>query len=127
MIKSNELREGNYVNVVGKNSFNITGIIQVEDIISGCGINMHHDSFAHKLKDIQPIPLTEEWLIKFGFDPCYFADGGKLSFYRINDSNFLLPDFTLVWFGTKIKYVHQLQNLYFALTGEELKTDTLPE
>lgn len=29
-------------------------------------------------------------------------------------------EYTVSEYSTKIKYVHQLQNLYFALTGEEL-------
>ncbi len=79
------------------------------------------------------IPLTEEWLLKFGFvkydvfddkgfeinnmilnnsydkecDGWCFYDGNIAS---CNNMNFKNP----------IKHVHQLQNLYFALTGEEL-------
>ena len=56
----------------------------------------------------EPIPLTEECLLRFGFEsknPVLFTNSDGDSFY--------LDD-------TKIKHVHQLQNLYFALTGEEL-------
>ena len=78
------------------------------------------------------IPLTEEWLVKFGFvkdkkhDNCcdlelendFYLQGvgyGKRNIkYEVilTDSN----DNEL----TLVKHVHQLQNLYFALTGEEL-------
>jgi len=79
----------------------------------------------------QPIRLTDEWLEKLGF--------------KINMDNFdwnagigtnCIGDFELSlrhtdnvgWFYkskcTPIKYVHQLQNLYFALTGKELTTKT---
>ena len=69
-----------------------------------------------------PISITEEWLTKFGFKT--FSDnkgdywsfeGLKLwndgkSFYHIN-SELLFH----------IDYIHQLQNIFFCLTGEELK------
>ena len=48
--------------------------------------------------------------------------GGEITGY-INDKNELsviLEGCDDGSIGNKIKYVHQLQNLYFALTGEEL-------
>ena len=77
--------------------------------------------------DTNPIELTEEWLIKFG----YKVKNGLLSseFY---DKNFSITVDTKgkfdFWISEcddcavikEIKYVHQLQNLYFSLTGEEL-------
>ena len=80
---------------------------------------------------IQPIILTEEWLYKFGFEENgvdkkenekyrkYWSEGKFdvykiISFYLDNNKSHE-PD---------IKYVHQLQNLYFALTGEELTLKT---
>ncbi len=86
----------------------------------------------------KPIPLTEEWLIKFGFEKinhkmsmndgsynchwerhfddfktgsCIYFSGGFFSNNRFNKRHLY----------HKNKYVHQLQNLYFALTGEELE------
>jgi hypothetical protein len=73
----------------------------------------------------KPIPLTEEWLNKLGFE----LNG----FYRLQVTSFL----ELCWKphdkklnlqtekngfteDSKVKYVHELQNLYFALTGTEL-------
>ena len=80
--------------------------------------------------DYRPIPLTEEWLVKFGFEHT------KTPYVRRppNCKLFILAGIILVrskikdsqniywhnWTDTKIQYVHQLQNLYFALTGEEL-------
>lgn len=72
--------------------------------------------------EIKPIELTEEWLLKMGFQ----ANG---KFYTINvfekDERF---DIDLKgWIGfnnmvaeCNINTVHKLQNLYHALTGEEL-------
>jgi hypothetical protein len=72
--------------------------------------------------EFKPIPLTEEWLLKFGFykniDTELFEKGG----FQIEISElkclFYLPEFG-DW-RKVIQYVHQLQNLWFALTGEEL-------
>lgn len=68
---------------------------------------------------IQPIPLTEEWLVKLGSTK--FPDGqsivlnNRLIGYR-ECSNVFYDKST----GVNIQYVHQLQNLVYALTGEEL-------
>jgi len=76
----------------------------------------------------KPIPLTEEWLLRFGFElkeavmdeKKYY---GWLNFSFHLDINFIEKSFFYHWMGGNIdiKYVHQLQNLYFALTGEELE------
>ena len=71
---------------------------------------------------ILPIPLTEEWLLKFGFKDksmalphIVFDVANALTW---NESSKTL---TFGYYGElKCEYVHQLQNLYFALTGEEL-------
>jgi hypothetical protein len=92
---------------------------------------------------VQPIQLTEEWLIKFGFtkyewmDGCFiktsfgdlmiqfFRDEIHLFFTKVSvDSKGMMFDGRRFAGDkktfTKIQYLHQLQNLYFALTGEEL-------
>jgi hypothetical protein len=68
--------------------------------------------------NIKPIPLTEEWLVKFEWQLI-----GKITYF-IN-SYFSIDKFGHVYYsndytGLNIDYVHQLQNLYFALTGTEL-------
>jgi len=76
------------------------------------------------------IPLTRELLIKFGFKIDMLH--GRFNKYFIG-KNPITNDYMLVltWLDGhdspffqnghhKIEYVHQLQNLYFALTGEEL-------
>lgn len=81
-----------------------------------------------------PIPLTEEWLLKLGFKVCSWNRWGVITGYDkqyIDDSDnhsiFVYIEDKKLYFvlsgeGWKKeqKYVHQLQNLYFALTGEEL-------
>lgn len=84
---------------------------------------------------LNPVILTEEWLVKFGFKSSSDADYelGPVR-YMINDKTFAYkcgipshvyassceddPHYDIEL--PHIKFVHQLQNLYFALTSEEL-------
>lgn len=112
-MKANELRIGNYVLI------NDT-LVQMKSFHGLCNIESKPEEF-------EPIPLTEEWLIKFGLFKNNNAwvlnkpssDIRKFEFSIWKDLTYntaeLQPD---------IKHVHQLQNLYFALTGEELKTSS---
>jgi hypothetical protein len=69
----------------------------------------------------KPIPLTEEWLLKFGFDDLGTYGYGRGNFHIcLHENEFYFPINNRKVF---IKHVHQLQNLYFALTGEELTID----
>ncbi len=87
--------------------------------------------------EIKPEILTIDWLISFGFvrankmveqRPCYhkyFADDKVLEIWPTENSTRLwngTDSYRMVYSSLWIspKYVHQLQNLYFALTGEEL-------
>lgn len=72
----------------------------------------------------QPIPLTEEWLLKFGFkkdlgNDLYLESTSTSFFVWQNNRVELLDDENNICI-CHCQYVHQLQNLYFALTGEEL-------
>jgi hypothetical protein len=85
---------------------------------------------------LEPIPLTEEWLIKFGFvsldaEEDYYEwglpneNGERFALEQHGYNPTKQPyvfvyDLGLGQQEIKIKHVHQLQNLYFALTGEEL-------
>jgi hypothetical protein len=104
-MKANELRIGNLVEY-GNDIEQIT---------------IHHLFGVMHGDDVKPIPLTEEWLFKFWFR---YNDG---LFIKENLVVFIYDGYCKVVFGSltfvdgvKIKHVHQLQNLYFALTGEEL-------
>lgn len=73
--------------------------------------------------EFKPITLTEEWLVKFGQMWGNSDNGRYRMYYNLEDNH--LYDYDnfancnkISWI--KIKYVHQLQNIYFALTGEEL-------
>ena len=113
-MKANELRIGNYVlgNVFNSKEFLKTTIERTDF----CDL-----SYLRKCK---PIPLTEEWLIKFGFVKSldYWVISNKGFFVGITLKEVIYPMFDIdnPMLIKTLKHVHQLQNLYFALTGEEL-------
>ncbi len=119
MINVKELRIGNYLFVPG-----VAVIVKVKAIFSThfrCE-NPYSIDFGESVRiNYQPIPLTPEWLAKFGFknNPdkslCYT---GPFMLCNYNEDNIYYFDYG---FGkTEILYVHHLQNLYFVLTGKEL-------
>lgn len=72
----------------------------------------------------KPIEVTEEWLIKFGFinyDNDDFFTYGNLHYNTSNNRFYIGNDHASSFHDdATIKFVHQLQNLFFALTGREL-------
>ena len=109
-----ELRIGNYLSI-GK-----TQQIQLKESLFA--LLLTKDA---SIEIFLPIPLTEEWLVKFGFR-CRF-DIGYNGWYSPNILGESIRIFELEngWFKyssahTVIKNLHQLQNLYYALTNEEL-------
>ncbi|EHQ41576.1 hypothetical protein [Myroides odoratus] len=72
---------------------------------------------------IKPIELTEERLLQCGFkhtgNGFYELLGTHIGLCNIGDV-FFNVGFKGITIGN-IKYLHQLQNLYFALTGKELE------
>jgi hypothetical protein len=118
-MKANELRLGNYVSRNGflqedKETFNKTDIAVSHNDITACVVDS--ESF-------QPIPLNEEWLFNLGFikkNGYGFIKKdlfGNLFYSVETKEHFMFQYYEL---RIKINYVHQLQNLYFALTGEQL-------
>ena len=94
--------------------------------------------------EVKPIPLSDEWLVKLGLekhsvDDFYFIDLGEYILQVVvngfsgtleKDSNWFVSINT--GFGSQPvtitkRYVHQIQNLYFALTGEELTIKDMKE
>ena len=76
------------------------------------------------------IPLTEEWLLKFGFEKSmswtYVIElkGNLKLVYYLGEKGWSIGFKSYSDFSN-LEYVHQLQNLYFALTGEELKPQNI--
>ena len=126
-MKAQELRIGNFIE--NTDSQMASYMVVNADVIKQNELKMY--------ASLEPIPLTEEWLLKFGFSQMtdtspfnyrthkskmffyirygtFTTDGGKTDLSGYNGL-FIANKFVRV-----IRYVHELQNLYFALTGEEL-------
>ena len=71
-----------------------------------------------EMKDFKPIPLTEKWLKEFGFKSV-FSGAGYIK--NRTEIGYNYNGFYIIASGLKIEYIHQLQNLYFALTNTELE------
>ncbi|WP_394265170.1 hypothetical protein [Bergeyella zoohelcum] len=72
----------------------------------------------NKPEEFEPIPLTENWFYKIGK-----KEQAEFPSYRIGGMliNFVQGKWTEYVHRIHLKSVHQLQNLYFALYGEELQ------
>lgn len=138
-MNSRELRVGNYVEWEddSKDVVIIKGIVKPKKL----GIWFVDIKYPNKKKkysasinEFKGIELTEEWMLKFGFE---YSENDN--FYCLNihgKPDLRIRDYTSInsgfkvgyWWNykqfryiTDIKHVHQLQNLYFALTNEEFK------
>jgi hypothetical protein len=133
-MKVNELRIGNYVfyNSERKEFGFVSGVQEFLTNDGKIAINRRLDIF-YDTKDIEPIPLNEDWLLKMGFikDEFTLKFGIGLFWCKNNCDDSYYIDFEKDLGGfyigangygylRNIEYVHELQNLYFALTGEEL-------
>ncbi len=141
-MRSNDLRIGNLVKLYRKPTDKEMSVHQVKCV--GDYVQIQDGFVVNVMSGIKPIPLTEEWLVKFGLynnlklnynkrqGVEYRFRKKKLGTYIIkryynnslysmqfvyDDKHNNIPN-EQIW--VNIKHVHQLQNLYFALTGEEL-------
>jgi hypothetical protein len=120
-MKAEELRLGNLVS--NMNPRHNDSILIIESIGDNHEVNVFYRKYL--LSELEPIPLTEEWLLKFGFKwKGLIAKGRYLTLFTPCGKALVFKDNYFIFSGVtieiQIKYVHQLQNLYFALTGEEL-------
>lgn len=128
-MKANELRVGNIVFEPlneNKRAFKVFEVYHEEDYDK---INYHN------ALSFEPVPITEDWLLQLGFKKLLpnigeitqdEVDMGKLrTVVCIELYPFVFNTSNGWWLYKRHmdiapKYIHQLQNLYFCLTGEEL-------
>lgn len=130
MVEANEIRLGNYL---------LDRFGEIEEL-------KYVDTYQWIEGDYSGIPINEEWLVKFGMempinDEDFYEDGEAkyddcFNNFKKTHQDGLSATFdykglifwaesTGFWCNvlnnyTHIKYVHQFQNLIFALSGEEL-------
>ena len=125
MIQANELRIGSKLLFT---DYPHQGVLTIDE---------KDIAYAEKHPDwlqafFQGIPITEEWLLKFGAtkynDDRFYLDLEKERnmlqlFWNLGGDYFICEFISRsmhVCYFNDHKYVHQLQNLYFALTQKEL-------
>jgi hypothetical protein len=124
---ASQFRMGNLVLINGKvteiEAIDVYGINS--DECQGC-VDYAYRFISNYANDVlEFIPLTEEWLLKFGFEK---SSGTSVSFQlesKYFDIRYYNQEISIISDRDdlkmiQVKYVHQLQNLYFALVGEEL-------
>ena len=138
-MKASELRIGNLVwdKMFLYSIRGITDILRAE--ISGIhntknasNEDFYKEGIVYSLnyENVEPIPLTEEWLLKFGFNrrDAYFGfcrkkynQEGRWKYLILNRRSGIFYAYRYGYGNfCKLQYVHQLQNLYFSLTNEDL-------
>ena len=133
MMDPKEVRIGNLVNYNedGYGFDDYVVIIEPHEIHT-------YRTIAERIKNAEfhPIPITPEWLERLGFEKRISPKGHEnWVMYSQHHFAFVLREitpfigFTYHSYGTdhslQIDHVHQLQNLYHALTGQELTVKEL--
>mgnify|MGYP003675267880 FL=1 len=114
-MEAKELRLNNWVNF--KFSDLNSNVIICHNDLRNFERNIKIGEFNNIYK---PIPLTEEFALMLGANNTFYNNYLDFEYFEIYESNG-------IWYVEKegvilceLKYVHQLQNLYFALTNKEL-------
>lgn len=115
-MEAKECRIGNWFLRLDNTEFQLSGL-DISQI----------DSFPYYLRPI-PIPLTEDWLMRFGFIRYNLKDVFYSKSYGTNGVAIVkfepVYDRFCYQLGTGhnkvLDYVHQLMNLHYAITGSEL-------
>lgn len=115
MIQAHELRIGN---IIQYNDGDICRVIGISEF--GLDVEFKEETTYIEHEHFSVIPITEEILLKCGFDL-------KSVPYHAIKGNIVLVISNGIWYykfsHAKVQYLHQLQNLYHALTGQELKIE----
>lgn len=109
MIHANELRLGNYLlNTICERE-TIAKVTAIDNNRIGCVMRDVKVDLFYKFDVYQPIPLTDELLENFpGYQSLKIESDTEGIFFNAGNGLFV-----------KLNYLHQLQNLYYFLTGEE--------
>jgi hypothetical protein len=116
-MKISELRIGNYIHTKGGELCTIFQLCGEDEKIKDKINYINIDEF-------KPIPIDLEWLEEFKFHIIKIKK--EYSVYSFDDFNRInITEYAYYYqnyMGTKpIKYVHELQNIYFSINGKELK------
>jgi hypothetical protein len=132
-MKAIELRIGNLVNAIDTTTNELCEMNYRVTTIAPNYVYVTAVTEITKGEDeLIPIPLTEEWLLKFGFNEITHRDIRSFLIQSLRADLLYQPNTKRVfsfsevdgntWCLRTVKEVHTLQNLFYSLTGEELKT-----
>jgi hypothetical protein len=129
-MKTQEFRIGNILEWYEPNSkFSTCEVLEIysDDTLGLKITETFNGRYDVNYQSIKPIILSEKWLGKFGFEKTYTnISGENYVGYELNEFSICILSIEVgVYFinckhEAPFKYVHQLQNLYFAFTGKEL-------
>jgi hypothetical protein len=120
-MEAKNLRIGNFVSDLNASDSFFAKVKKLD--YSRCYYGQFHSAYS----DLKPIPITEEWLIKFGFN--LVVKEGNQGEFRVYQLNEITYNTNHGWWWrhqltVQPKYVHELQNLFFAIIGTELELKT---
>lgn len=136
MVSSHEIRLGNLVyplkegkrktdwNIEIKNPFKVLEIKTFTCVVLQYKLIQAQQKECPEIRYglLNPIPLTDDWLINFGFEETEFETWvhKKLDLPKIEQEAEIYGMYLdeQIW---EIKYVHRLQNIVYLLTGKELE------
>ena len=123
---------GNYVYGVSDRIEEITYL--TKDKVKTNHLVLDAESQELSVEDISLIPLDEEWMIKMGFEytPCGISGADMwqgLGFWQNKNYSIVLRGDKKCkyqlrlsgYFNSNYNYVHEIQNLYYILIGEQLR------
>jgi hypothetical protein len=118
-MNANELMIGNYV--AYKRDQRIFKVVEIQQ--HGIEVEDELKTTYMEYDEFQPIPLTEDWFIEFMFIKrnlldmiAFYSNGIKVDLNNDNVFRYQMANYKIL----VLEYVHQLQNLNFALTGNPL-------
>jgi hypothetical protein len=116
-MKANEIRLGNWFKFIGKEL--PTHILDTDIFQWNEDCWYYELEGGNMLEKTEPIALTEEWLLKFGY-----IENNENYTWVIENHDVEIDVFArrvgFFYRHHKLQFVHQLQNLFYALTDEEL-------
>ena len=128
-MKANELRIGNYVRYCD-NNYQIQQIIKRNGKYALIFEYLYHGVW---IDEVEKIEITEDVLLKCGFELIYDGYYIKELYliqdirfdFLINKQNFELSGLTYKGdtYYHNVRYLHELQNLYYAITKQELEVN----
>lgn len=136
LLDLNDLRIGNILSYKGE-LVHVTFLSrdiddEYQDIIGFCKLGKYTDEVSgwnrELCKDLRPVAITDDHLVKLGFhkidddfytkDDLYFRKDGVA--LQLGSTHYILDDFEPVG-SVDYEFLHDIQNLIFALTRNELR------